>query len=72
MLRGGVHTSFCGHYVRHRFDQSAQECVSFMLDQALFDLPVSDGRQLRLTCIFFLKREESNCDQIGQVMISTL
>ena len=45
--------SFCGQYVRHRFDQPAQECVSFMLDQALFDLPVSDGRQLRLACIIF-------------------
>jgi hypothetical protein len=32
----------------NRFEQQVQRCISFMPDQTIFDLPMSDGRQLKI------------------------
>ena len=53
-MRGIAQTSFWGLDVHHGFDQPVQKCVSFVLDSALFDLPLSDGRQLYAPCILLL------------------
>ena len=64
-VQGVAQTSFWSLYVYHRFDQPAQKCVSCMPDEALFDLPRSDGRQLYAPCIVLLNMRPSLRSDIG-------
>ena len=52
-------TTFLSLYAHHRFDLPVQKGVSFLLDQALFDLPRSDGRQLKASYILLLHMRPS-------------